>query len=329
MAYWIFENDEVIGPLRAIEVLDRATRKTLVTFGQGWVPLKDHQDFAAVVSSDLPNALDNDASIQNASTHEGSHDAGAKGNRNSDTGTGSYWVWDPVTGQATGPFGHEIVSGLHDHGAFVSCGSEWVELRNHPAFQVPTRQHWFNGVPKQLVLGIGILSAVGIGLIIVFATTVGLAAFGLNSTTTSSGSKQTSAHASSDNLQSSNNYEASTHSQRQSPRKIPCERATQSSVMEMTALSNSQLRELEAYALDDQGALAVTIGWQPLQCANCCLLIAMYDENGVLINRFRTGLVVHVLGSDSMFRPGSKTLTYRVNKRDLDYVRYVTVGLLG
>ena len=45
MGYWIHENGETIGPLRAVELLKRAIPETLVSHGQKWVLFDEHPDF--------------------------------------------------------------------------------------------------------------------------------------------------------------------------------------------------------------------------------------------------------------------------------------------
>lgn len=63
MAYWIHENGETIGPLRAVEVLDRARVSTLVSCDQQWLRLDQHPDFAALVSlQSQPRSLIDDRS---------------------------------------------------------------------------------------------------------------------------------------------------------------------------------------------------------------------------------------------------------------------------
>lgn len=44
MPYWIHENGETIGPLRAIDVLRRATPGIQVSDGQEWFQLDDTAD---------------------------------------------------------------------------------------------------------------------------------------------------------------------------------------------------------------------------------------------------------------------------------------------
>ena len=41
MPYWIFENGAVSGPMRAIEVLRRASGSTLISDGEQWFSLDD------------------------------------------------------------------------------------------------------------------------------------------------------------------------------------------------------------------------------------------------------------------------------------------------
>ena len=57
MAYWIHENGETIGPLRAIEILERAQPDTLVSQGQEWVKFADHPDFLPIDEPDLREGL--------------------------------------------------------------------------------------------------------------------------------------------------------------------------------------------------------------------------------------------------------------------------------
>ncbi len=41
MAYWIHENDETKGPMRAVDVLRRARPSTMVSDGETWFRLDD------------------------------------------------------------------------------------------------------------------------------------------------------------------------------------------------------------------------------------------------------------------------------------------------
>ncbi len=52
MPYWILENGETIGPMKAIDVLRRAQPTTQVSDGQSWFCLEDPQMVGASVSQD-------------------------------------------------------------------------------------------------------------------------------------------------------------------------------------------------------------------------------------------------------------------------------------
>jgi hypothetical protein len=53
MPYWIHENGETIGPMRAIDVLRRATPSTRVCDGEIWFRLDDEGDPNQTAARDM------------------------------------------------------------------------------------------------------------------------------------------------------------------------------------------------------------------------------------------------------------------------------------
>jgi hypothetical protein len=58
MAYWIHENGETLGPMRAIDVLRRATPSTRVCDGKVWFVLEgdEESDLAAEIEEQSSNS---------------------------------------------------------------------------------------------------------------------------------------------------------------------------------------------------------------------------------------------------------------------------------
>lgn len=56
MPYWIHDNGETLGPMRAIDVLRRATPTTRVCDGETWFGLEDGADHEVAVGRDAPPA---------------------------------------------------------------------------------------------------------------------------------------------------------------------------------------------------------------------------------------------------------------------------------
>ena len=134
MAYWIHENGETIGPLRAIEVLERAQPETLVSHGQQWLPLRDHPDFSTSIAAALstnPNPLPK------------SGDRGSKlevplrektDSPEVDDSNRQYWVLWPFSFSAKGPYSHEKVARELPVKILVRCGENWLPKDRHPDF---------------------------------------------------------------------------------------------------------------------------------------------------------------------------------------------------
>jgi len=76
MAYWIFENGETVGPLRAVEVLEHAGPETLVSHGERWIRLREHPDFGQSVPPDVTlseRSPTSPASTSGAATGDNAH----------------------------------------------------------------------------------------------------------------------------------------------------------------------------------------------------------------------------------------------------------------
>jgi hypothetical protein len=55
MSYWIDNNGEKLGPMRAIDVLRRAQPTTRIYDGENWFFLEDDPEMANVAGSDRPS----------------------------------------------------------------------------------------------------------------------------------------------------------------------------------------------------------------------------------------------------------------------------------
>ena len=134
MAYWIHEDGRTVGPLRAIEVLERAKPWTLVSHNQDWVRCDRHPDFAHLVDhatalvqpvGEPRDGLQNSA----ANSGHGRNDEGVLGKRDIE-----YWVLFPGRTSPKGPCSHEEIRGLEGPDFRVLCGEHWVRLEDHPDF---------------------------------------------------------------------------------------------------------------------------------------------------------------------------------------------------
>lgn len=115
MAYWIHENGETIGPLKAVEVLERAQPRTLVSNGQEWVRFDEHPAFPSC-SSEEPKA----ARVREVRPTMDEIDKG------------EFWIWEH--GQAYGPLNANGVLARANGKTLVSLGQEWKSIAEHPVF---------------------------------------------------------------------------------------------------------------------------------------------------------------------------------------------------
>lgn len=134
MAYWIYENGETIGPLRAIDVLQRAQSKTLVSLGQTWVKFADHPDFSAATTRPISTNANQrpEATGQRPEVKVPSQRAGNPSL--ADYSARQYWVLWPFSFSARGPYSHVTVAYELPSKILVRCGEKWIPRDRHPDF---------------------------------------------------------------------------------------------------------------------------------------------------------------------------------------------------
>jgi len=68
MHYWIDNNGEKLGPMRAIDVLRRAQAPTRVYDGENWFYLDEGQDLASATGSDSKQTKGERVTVRNAAS---------------------------------------------------------------------------------------------------------------------------------------------------------------------------------------------------------------------------------------------------------------------
>jgi hypothetical protein len=68
MHYWIDNNGEKLGPMRAIDVLRRAQAPTRVYDGENWFYLDEGQDLASAAGSDSKQTTGERVTIRNTAS---------------------------------------------------------------------------------------------------------------------------------------------------------------------------------------------------------------------------------------------------------------------
>lgn len=115
MAYWIFENGQPVGPLTALEVIQRARTDTLVSHGRTWVRMDRHPDFGAI---------DRGSSNPPATSSQPSGSIGPGGR--------CYWIY--LEGRSIGPLDGQAVLQRARPETPVSFNRQWIALHRHPDF---------------------------------------------------------------------------------------------------------------------------------------------------------------------------------------------------
>lgn len=133
MAYWIHENGETIGPLKAIEILERAQPETLVSHGQEWVRLSHHPDFTYVANARPSEPPSEPKAIATLSEQELMPDDKKKTTASIGNPETQFWIQE--NSETTGPFSGAEICCVAGTGTLVSHGQQWVRFELHPAFQ--------------------------------------------------------------------------------------------------------------------------------------------------------------------------------------------------
>ena len=174
MAYWIFENDETIGPLRAVEVMERGDPGTMVSHGQEWVRLDEHPDFAAPHRQGESSKSVTPPDINSAGRKGEPVKPQSSPSLREDLLQSNYWVLHRKSNGPMGPYTREKIMGFGIRNLKVSYRDEWLKIGDHPDFKdlVSRNDRGKTGFEKKHALAlVAVFSVLIIGAIFLTALT--------------------------------------------------------------------------------------------------------------------------------------------------------------